>query len=236
MLKNLNLRPLIWTAVLATALLTFTGTLLHLNNAASQQTFQRTNEPPYIRVLTNTYSTIPLVTVGEEMPQLSGKFGAYTATTRPFALSGIPDGLGVYETEDAYYVFLNHEIAAGFATYLADEGEERIDGARVSLLQFTKDWQLVGGKNLIETAVFEGITYTLNTTTGNYVDNNGLILNNGAHNNLYRFCSGSLAAEGFVDAQGQPTPIWFAPEESGQTGRGWAVSADGTAVALHGLG
>jgi len=31
-------------------------------------------------------------------------------------------------------------------------------------------------------------------------------------------------------------PVWFAPEETGPDGRGWAVTPDGTAQALEGLG
>jgi len=82
------------------------------------------------------------------------------------------------ETKDSYYVFANHELATtrveapatGGAPSNAGsvpasdviEGTRCIwhllnrrgsnSGARVSVFQFDKDWNVVGGKNLIDTA------------------------------------------------------------------------------------
>jgi glycerophosphoryl diester phosphodiesterase len=84
----------------------------------------------------------------------------------------------------------------------------------------------------IESAESVGVNYELDLATGQYKDASGKVLS--AFN---RFCSGYLAANGFVDADGKETPIWFAPEEGGSTSRGWAVtSSDGKALALEGLG
>jgi glycerophosphoryl diester phosphodiesterase len=103
----------------------------------------------------------------------------------------------------------------------------QILGARVSVFQFDKDWNVIGGKNLIDTAVDSTGTYELNQDTGKYVNTE----DPDATLTFNRFCSGYLAQYGFEGG-----PIWFAPEESGADGRGWAVSADGTALALEGLG
>jgi len=51
-----------------------------------------------------------------------------------------------------------------------------------------------------------------------------------------RFCSAYLAQSGFVDANGQEIPIYFAPEENDPKSRGWAVSPDGVALSIDGLG
>jgi glycerophosphoryl diester phosphodiesterase len=191
---------------------------------------------PYVVDLTGGYRVQPLLTVGEEVPRLIGDFGAYTAGDGTFALAGKPDGLGVYEGEDAYYVFVNHEISSGQLSKISAAGADRIDGARVSVFQFTKAWQIVGGTNLIDTAVADGATYTLDLASGNYVEENGAVLNAASGPNFSRFCSGTLATAGFVDGNGDPTPVWFTAEEKGAPGRGWAVFAGGTALALDGLG
>lgn len=196
----------------------------------------RSGEPPYLLDLTGQYLVNPLLTVGEEMPLLVGSFGNLTSSGQNFAFSGIPDGLGFYETADAYYVYVNHELSSGQSTPISSATNDRINGARVSLLAYDKSWQLIGGKNLIERVLADGQTYTLDLTSGDYVDSQGGILNADSGSNFSRFCSGYLAAAGFRDLTGNPGPVWFAPEEAGPDGRGWAVYPDGTAVALDGLG
>jgi glycerophosphoryl diester phosphodiesterase len=199
-------------------------------------TNNRTNAQPYLFDLTGNYLVIPLVTVGEEMPMLTGTFGDYTPSGQNFAFSGVPDGLGVYETADAYYVYVNHELTANQSTPLSGMTSDHINGARVSVIVFDKKWQVVGGRNLIEQVLADGETYTLDLSSGDYLDSQGGVLNLVYGPNFSRFCSGYLAAEGFRDLNGEPAPIWFAPEEVGPNGRGWAVYPDGTAVVLDGLG
>jgi glycerophosphoryl diester phosphodiesterase len=69
--------------------------------------------------------------------------------------------------------------------------------------------------------------YNLNTTSGLYISTTDptktLSFN--------RFCSGYLAENGFAGC-----PIWFAPEEGAANSLGWAVTPDGVAHALEGLG
>lgn len=201
------------------------------------------------------YNVTPLLTVGDEVPLLEGEFEEFTPSEdKTFAFAGIPDGLGVFETQDSYYVFANHEYASTEEVEAPATGggtgqnsgevpasdvieqpvvsdisstiDGQIQGARVSLFQFDKDWNVIGGKNLIETAVDSTGTYELNTESGAYVNSE-----TGETLSFNRFCSGYLAESGFEDG-----PIWFAPEETGPDGRGWAVTPDGTALALEGLG
>lgn len=186
----------------------------------------------YIRnLLTNEYNTLqPLLTVGDAIPRLAGTFGSYTPSTAQYAMSGVPDGLGVYhKPSGGYYVYMNHENASGQVTLYRRGGTSKVNGARVSLFEFDENWQPIGGKNLIERLKVYGLTWTLNPTSGTYQ------LAGQSDRTLSRFCSGSLAESGFYDLSGNPAPIWFAPEEKGD-GRGWALYPDGTAFALAGLG
>ena len=203
------------------------------------------------------YQVTPLLTVGDEVPLLEGDFGDFTSSEeQTFAMTGIPDGLGIYETEDSYFVWMNHEFASteevenpatGGGSSSSNQGDVpptdvievpivspisstvdgQIQGARVSLFQFDKDWNAVGGKNLIETVVDNTGTYELDLDTGEYVSTS----DSEATLSFSRFCSGYLADSGFEGG-----PVWFAPEESGSESRGWAVTPDGTAQAIEGLG
>ncbi|MFH7028711.1 MAG: hypothetical protein ACHBN1_25785 [Heteroscytonema crispum UTEX LB 1556] len=178
------------------------------------------------------YQTVPLLTVGDEVPLLEGSFPNFTTSaTKTFAFTGIPDGTGIYQSGDKYLVFVNHELGPTITSDISSTIPGKIQGARVSLLVFDKDWKAIGGRNLIESAVDSTGTYNLNTTTGLYTNAAGASLTS-----FGRFCSAFLAENGFVDATGKDVPIFFAPEESGNTSRGWAVGPDGKALALDGLG
>ncbi len=191
------------------------------------------------------YEFVPLLTVGQEIPLIDGTVGNFrTVQGRTFAMTGIPDGMGIYETERNYYVFLNHEIAAvdsrgnPITSAISSTVPGRIQGARVSLLVFDKSWNIIGGKNLIERAVDTTGEYVLNTTTGVYTN-----AATGRNFSFTRFCSAYLAESGFVNAAGQSTPVYFIPEETTEnaatgasSSRGWALTPDGTALALDGLG
>ncbi|PZV14427.1 MAG: hypothetical protein DCF22_08935 [Leptolyngbya sp.] len=179
------------------------------------------------------YNILPLLTVGDEVPLLSGNsLGSLTPVAgKTFAFVGIPDGLGVYQAGDKYYAFVNQELGNTVTTDISPTVPGKILGARVSLFVFDKDWNAIGGKNLIETRVDTTGTYDLNLTTGLYTSASGTSLD--AFN---RFCSAYLAEYGFVDGTGTEVPTFFAPEEGGNTSRGWAVTPNGIAVALDGLG
>ena len=226
----------------------------------------RTTAPAYVSNVTDIdpvtgtdpqYNIIPLLTVGDEVPLLQGDFGNFTTSAdKTFAMAGIPDGLGISETEDGYYVWMNHELAATeevedpatggstpsnqgdvpqtdvievpITSDISSTVDGQIQGSRVSLWQFDKDWNAIGGKNLIDTVVDSTGTYELNLDTGEYVSTEP---NSDATLSFSRFCSGYLADSGFVGG-----PVWFAPEESGDSGRGFAVTPDGTAQSIEGLG
>ena len=179
------------------------------------------------------YNVVPLLTVGDEVPLLSGSsLNSLTAVAgKTYAFAGIPDGLGVYEAGGKYYAFVNHEFGETVSSDISPTVPGKIIGARVSLFVFDKDWNAIGGKNLIETAVDTTGTYNLNLTTGLYTSASGTTLD--AFN---RFCSAYLAEYGFVDGTGTEVPTFFAPEEGGDTSRGWAVTPNGIALALDGLG
>lgn len=191
-----------------------------------------TANPYAVSLDPNKIGILPLLTAGDEVPLLEGDFGSFTtSSTQTFALPGIPDGLGIYQSGDYYYVFVNQEIGSTTSSTLNSTSSDKIVGARVSLFVFDQNWNVVGGKNLINTAVDNTGTYNLNTTTGLYeqVGGTGTL-------SFGRFCSAYLAQYGFVDKNGNEAPIFFAPEESGSSSRGWAVTPDGTAIALEGLG
>jgi glycerophosphoryl diester phosphodiesterase len=203
----------------------------------------RTNAPAYVVNAPGgqNFDIKPLLTVGDEIPLLTGDLKNLAVSySDNYAFTGIPDGTGIYqyETNGKTYnaVFINHEIGSGSSASptlsdISSTSNGKIQGARVSLLVFDQDWRVVGGKNLISSAVDSSGTYTLNTATGQYV--------NAAQNATLafsRFCSAYLAQSGFVDAAGQESPIFFTPEESDGNSRGWAVGLDGKAIALEGLG
>lgn len=206
---------------------------------------KNTTSPAYVFNLTDVnpvtgkdpnYQIIPLLTVGDEIPLLEGEFGSFSASSsQTYAMAGIPDGLGVSQIGDYYYVWMNHELGDDVTTDISSTISGQINGARVSLLMFDLEWNVIGGKNLIETVDVEGTAYNLNTVTGNYEDGAGNALNLSDHNNFSRFCSGYLADSGFVDDNGNEIPIWFAPEEV-DGGYGIAVTANGRAIPLNGLG
>ncbi len=202
---------------------------------AANITGGKTTANPYVTNVAGNggYEIIPLLTVGDEVSTLVGDFstGFTTDSSKLYAFAGIPDGLGFYQSGGYNYAFVNHEISSNSFSFLNSTDPDKIRGARVSLFQFDQNWNVLGGKNLIETAFDSSTntTYTLNTTTGSYEAIGAAALS------FNRFCSGYLAESGFAGA-----PIWFAPEEAGSTSRGWAVASSGTnsgqAQALNGLG
>lgn len=219
---------------------------------AANITGGKTTANPYVTSVSGNggYDIIPLLTVGDEVSLLEGEFGNFTTSNdKTFAFAGIPDGLGLYEDPNSKnkFVFVNHEFSAERAVDTGTPGmpdvqiqpvvsdisstvDGQIQGARVSLFQFDQNWNVIGGKNLIETAVDSTGEYVLNTTSGAYTNSGGGLLSDpvGAFS---RFCSAYLAKSGF---EGGPT--FFTGEETDSTSRGWAIGTDGTATALEGLG
>ncbi|MEZ2274334.1 MAG: phytase, partial [Microcoleus sp.] len=200
-----------------------------------------TAAPTYVNNISDSnlsagYKLTPLLTVGDEIPQLTGNFGSYTAnTTNRYAFTGIPDGLGIQQRPNGnFYVWVNHELGNTTTTDISSTATgSKIKGARVSLFEFDSNWKAIGGRNLIERVQDGTKTFTLDLTTGNY----SFPSSTGPETfNFSRFCSGYLADSGFLDSNSNPAPIWFAPEEADSNSRGFAVRPDGTAIALNGLG
>jgi Domain of unknown function (DUF4114) len=211
-----------------------TATVYEVNNTNNFVGGGKTSAPAYVNNVTggSEYDIVPLLTAGDEVALLEGTFGNYTASaTKTYAFAGIPDGLGHTEIDGKHYVWVNHEFGNTVTTDISSTVSGQIKGARVSLFVFDENWNAIGGRNLIQTVQADGKTYNLDTTSGDYKAGDGTILNAATGTNLNRFCSGYLAENGFTNG-----PIWFAPEESGDNSRGWAVTPDGTAIALDGLG
>jgi Ca2+-binding RTX toxin-like protein len=191
-----------------------------------------TTAPAYTQDLAEApdYNVKPLLTVGDEVPLLEGTgLDLKASANKKFALAGIPDGMGYTKVGDKYYVFVNHELANTAVSKFNSTDAEQIKGARVSLLVFDKDWKAIGGKNLIDQAVDSSGTFKLDPVSGNYKNGDQTF-------NFNRFCSAYLADKGFVGKDGKPSPIFFTAEEGGDNSRGWAITPDGTAQALEGLG
>ena len=163
------------------------------------------------------YSSIPLLSVGDKIPLLEGEFpflqtdpqgpfpvdnlgevdsgdNPLTASeTETFKLPGNFDGVTSTNIDGTNYVFVNHSIGTEGVT---KTNGGQINGSRISLLAFDKDWDIIGGRNLVERirianveatnalrntinpdtgTPFLGLVfgeYALNPETGNYeVDN-----------------------------------------------------------------
>lgn len=210
----------------------FFGSAIAIPNSAraANITGGKTKAPTYANSFNSGYRMIPLLTVGDEVSSLEGNFGNFSANAnKKFAFAGIPDGLGVVQSKNYNYVFVNHEISSDETSYLNGIDSDKIQGARVSLFQFDKNWNVIGGKNLIQTVTDQstGETYSLDTETGLYqssVSDSAI--------NFSRFCSGYLAQNGFGNS-----PVWFAPQEDDQPyNQGIAIKGNGEGQILNGLG
>ena len=223
---------------------------------------------PYARSFSSDYQVVPLLTVGDLVPYLQGQFGSYSSSPeKKFAMPGVPEGLGVIKYEgdlqtdadDRYYVFMSSGLdlipykeintpETVVFTYFNPDREEKIRGARVSLFEFDQYWNVIGGKNLIETITdnFTGITYSLNLETGFYENPDSpedltTSLNSTVDTilgGLTRFSSSFLAESGFVDSTtNQEAPLYFLSEAGdAPTNRAWVVTVNGAALSLDGLG
>jgi 2',3'-cyclic-nucleotide 2'-phosphodiesterase (5'-nucleotidase family) len=160
------------------------------------------------------YAFQALLTVGDDLPLLEGDWPTLSPSdTLTYNLPASLGSIAVQDNGDSYWVWVNHDLAGAESTSL---GTGLIKGARVSLLQFDADWNVIGGKNLIDLLVAaDGTEFALNAVTGDYEDDQANPLS------IDGLAGGSLAAAGF------DSPIWF----SG----GWAVSPDGVAEAIGAL-
>ena len=153
--------------------------------------FELTNS--YLIDQNENFSSTPLLTVGDEIPLLEGEFpflqtdpqgpfpvenlGAVDSGDNPltgsatetFALPGSFDGVTSTNIDGTNYVFVNHSIGTEGST-VTNGGQ--INGSRISLLAFDEDWDVIGGRNLLERvriASVEGtnaLRTTINPDTG----------------------------------------------------------------------
>jgi glycerophosphoryl diester phosphodiesterase len=184
----------------------------------------RTDKPAQVRALSGSgYTVEPLITVGDEIPLLTGHFpGGNGHPKRTYALPGIPDGLGIARHGQNYFVWLNHEIAPGGLSNYSKTISGQIDGARVSILKFNADWEVIGGRNLIERIYDEtGLIGTVSLDADkSKVTQTGSRLN--------RLCSSTL-----TDLYGNK-PLYLTGEET-NNGRPFTVDFEGNARVINDL-
>lgn len=109
--------------------------------------------PGWIRKGNHNYYTIPLVATGNLMPYLEGSYGSYTpSATRKFQVFGSIDGMGVEVVGDYYYLYVNHEYLASHIIRIPGD-DTPFTGAPMSLFMFNKNWEIVGGKYLVESQI-----------------------------------------------------------------------------------
>lgn len=192
----------------------------------------QTKVAPYAVALPGSgYEMVPLLTVGDNVPLLTGTYPAWSAdVTKTFALTGLPDGMGLFESGGANWLWVQHEMAVGTLTDFSTDFTGQINGARLSVFKFDADWRCLGGRNLITSLRRDG------TEVGSITVNAGAKTVAQTGYNLGRFCSGYLATSGFVEpSTGSAVPVWFASEEF-DDGEGWACYPSGVAEAITGLG
>lgn len=185
------------------------------------------------------YNIVPLITKGDQVALLTGDPLAAIPTTDPtqlFTMQDKPDGLGLKQINGLNYVWMNHELDSGASNSSTPLGSGLIQGARVSLFIFDSDWNIIGGKNLLERVTLGSATYNLNTTTGYYESGINRL-------SFSRFCSGYLAETGFFGSDGTTeTAMWLMGEgdytiaNNGGHGYGLAIAPDGNGTIIAGLG
>ena len=155
----------------------------------------KTSADAYLVEVNDDYAHIPLLTVGDEIPLLEGEFpflqtdpaglfpvpglnqpplegdSPLTASdTETYFLPGGLDGVEHVWIDGVNYVFVNHNLGETAAT---DLNGGQLNGSRISLLAFDKDWDIIGGRNLLDTvrvASADGtnaLRNTVNPGTGN---------------------------------------------------------------------
>ena len=142
----------------------------------------------------DAYRSSPLLTVGQTIPLLEGEFpflatdpnglfpvdnlgevdsgdSPLTASdSETFTLPGNLDGVDSANFDGINYVFLTHSNDADVTT---ETNGGQINGSRISLLAFDEDWNIIGGRNLVERIRIANIEATnalrstVNPDTGN---------------------------------------------------------------------
>lgn len=171
-----------------------------------------TASPGWKRIGNHTYYVFPLIATGNEMPLLVGKYGSYEPhPTLKYTVFGSMDGTGIDFVGDYIYVYVNHEYSTLHQTQLPGSSTVTL-GARISLFMFTRDFRIVGGKDLVEEKRSASTGELLNVPFG------GL-------------CAAIFIPEGF------DTPIFLTSEEGDGAFSSYAVAVKtGVATRIEGCG
>ena len=197
------------------------------------------------------YEIMPLVSAGDDIPLLVGTWPNLEPHPElTYGITGEPDGMGTMQVGDHHYVWLQHELVGDkededyTETKFSKTISGMVPGARLSLIKFTKDWQVVGGTQLIRE--FKPTAYLMQKdgTTPRVAAGSKLDLDLEKRTIAHAghvpsdFCGGMLAETGFINpATGKEEAVWFANEENGgYSGVAWACFPDGAAYPLEGLG
>ena len=138
----------------------------------------KTNAESYL-ISKNGYTTIPLLTVGDEIPLLKGEFpfpglneqlsdgdsATPASQTETYFLPGGLDGVEHVWMDGVNYVLVNHNLGHKTET---DLNRHPINGSRISLLAFDKYWEVIGGRNLVndDTVTFDSLSSLTIAETG----------------------------------------------------------------------
>jgi len=199
---------------------------------------------------TADYEIIPLISSSDNIPLLTGSWPNLTPhPTLTYGIAGAPDGMGVLDMGDHYFMWLHHELVGDKSdddyteTKFSDTIEGKVPGARLSLLKLDKQWNVIGGTELIRE--FRPTTYLFQDdgTTPRVAAGSKITIDEVAKTYSHEghipsdFCGGTLAPTGFVNPRtGKEEPVWFADEENGgYSGIAWACFPDGVAYPLEGL-
>ncbi|MCC7477609.1 DUF839 domain-containing protein [bacterium] len=180
----------------------------------------RTDKPAQVMALPGAnYSVEPLLTVGDEIPLLTGDYPAGKAhKKRTYALPGIPDGLGIKKQGNNYWVWCNHEISSSGGSRYSDTVSGMIKGARVSLIKLDRNFSIIAGRNLIE------CVYDKTGLIGTVELNSDQTAVSQSGTSLSRLCSATLS-----EIYGQP--FFFSGEES-TNGRALLIETSGDATVI----
>ena len=148
-------------------------------------------ERPYLIDQNEAFSSRALVTVGDEIPLLEGEFpflqtnpgGLFPvdnlgevdsgdnpltgSETETFSVPGNLDGVSSTNFDGTNYVFVNSSTGTDGTT---ETNGGQINGSRISLVAFDEDWDVIGGRNLVDRvriASVEGTNTLRNTPNPN---------------------------------------------------------------------
>jgi|GEM_PF-2702467 len=253
-LRRRKLLQLAGAAVSSSLLLPhFIGTAAAADTASVTLGNGRTKVKPMLGLAPGRadYEIIPLVSSSDNIPLLTGQWPDMTPHPElTYGVTGAPDGMAVLDMGDHYYMWLHHELVGDKSDddYVETKFSETISGmvpgARISLIKLDKNWNVIGGTQLVRE--YRPTTWLMNDdgTTPRVAPGSKITIDEAAKTYTHEghvpsdFCGGTLAETGFVNpATGKEEPVWFADEENASySGVAWACFPDGVAYPIEGLG